>query len=60
MTTRQLQKQEIQYIAILTMNIVTATKPMYAVPHHHGWEVSAYIDLIAVTIFADKMTPFTR
>ena len=48
-----------QYIAILTTNMATATKPMYAVPHHHGWEVSAYISLIAVTIFVDDMTLFT-
>ena len=30
--------------------------PMYAVPHHHGQEVIAYIGLVAVNILADKMT----
>ena len=39
--------------------MLTTTKPMYAVPCHHGREVSAYIGLIAVTIFVDDMTPFT-
>ena len=32
----------------MTTNISTATKPMYAVPRHHGWEVSAYTGLTAV------------
>ena len=40
--------------------MLTATKPMYAVPCHHGWKASAYIGLIAVTIFVDNITPFTQ
>ena len=40
----------------MTTNIGTATNPMHAVPHHHGWEVSASIGLVAVTIFVDNMT----
>ena len=39
----------------MTTNILTATNPMYAVPHHHGWEASAYIGLAAVTIFVDAI-----
>ena len=33
------------------MNIATATNPVYATPHHHGWEASAYTGLAAVDIF---------
>ena len=40
----------------MTTNIVTATNPLHAVPHHHGWEVSACIGSVAVTIFVDYMT----
>ena len=40
----------------MTTNIVTATNPLHAVPHHHGWEVSAYIGSVAVVIFVDDMT----
>ena len=44
----------------MTTNIVTATNPLHAVPHHHGWEVSACIGSVAVTIFLDKnMTSMT-
>ena len=32
----------------MTTNILTATTPMYAIPSHHGREVSAYIGLIVV------------
>ena len=39
----------------MTTNISTATNPMYAVPHKHGWEVSAYIGLAAVIIFVDNI-----
>ena len=39
----------------MTTNLSTATNPMYAVPHHHGWEASAYIGLVAVTIFVDNI-----
>ena len=39
----------------MTTNILTATNPMYAVPHHHGWETSAYIGLAEVTIFVDAI-----
>ena len=39
-----------------TTNIVTATNPMHAVPHHHGREVSACIGSVAVAIFVDYMT----
>ena len=31
---------------------------MYAEPHHHGWEASAYIGLAAVTIFVDDIILF--
>ena len=37
-----------------TINIVTATNPMHAVPH--GWEVSACIGSVVVAIFVDNMT----
>ena len=40
----------------MTTNIATATNPLYAVPRHHGWEVSACIGLVAVAIFVDDMT----
>ena len=41
-------------------NIVTATNPLHAVPHHHGWEVSACIGSVAVIIFVDEnMTSMT-
>ena len=39
--------------------MLTATNPMYAVPHHHGWEASAYIHLAAVTIFVDDIILLT-
>ena len=39
----------------MTTNILTATNPMYAVPHHHGQEASAYISLAAVTLFVDAI-----
>ena len=29
---------------------------MHVVPRHHGWEVSACIGSVAVTIFVDDMT----
>ena len=35
----------------MTTNIVAATNPMYAEPHHHGWEASACTGLAAVAIF---------
>ena len=38
-----------------TANIPTATNPMHAVPHHHGWEVSAYIGSAAIAIFVDDI-----
>ena len=37
-----------------TTNIAAATNPLHAVPHHHGWEVSACIGLVAVAIFVDE------
>ena len=43
----------------MTTNILTATNPMYAVPHHHGREASAYIGLAAVTIFVDDIILLT-
>ena len=43
----------------MTTNISTATNPMYAVPCHHGQEVSAYIGLVAVTIFVDDIILLT-
>ena len=43
----------------MTTNILTATNPMYGVPHCHGQEVSAYIGLVAVNIFVDKIILLT-
>ena len=43
----------------MTTNISTATNPMHAVPCHHEWEVSAYIGLAAVAIFADDINLLT-
>ena len=40
----------------MTTNIVTATNPLHAVSHHHGWEVSACIGSVAVAIFVEDMT----
>ena len=40
--------------------MLTAIKPMYAVPCHHGREASAYIGLIAVAKFVDNIIPFTQ
>ena len=34
----------------MATNIATPTIPMHAAPYHHGWEASAYIDLVAVAI----------
>ena len=39
----------------MTTKILTATNPMYVVPHHHGWEASAHIGLAAVAIFVDDI-----
>ena len=36
---------------ISATNIVTATKPVYAAPRHHGQEASAYTGLVVVAIF---------
>ena len=35
----------------MTTDIATATNPVYAAPHHHGQEASAYTGLAAVNIF---------
>ena len=44
----------------MTTNIVTATNPLHAVPHHHGREVSACIGSVAVAISLDEnMTSMT-
>ena len=50
-------------VIYMTTNIATAniaTNPMHAVPHHHGWEVSACIGSVVVAIFVDgNMTSTT-